>query len=101
MATNTTNTKAKTSNEKVVDNEKRLQEYYNEKVPVFIRRPEGVKDTSCTITLNGKNYQIQYNKQVMVPRCVALIAEESERNERIAEENIQRLMGTDKQLGEV
>ncbi len=79
----------------------KVQEFYNEKVPVFIRRPEGVKDNSCTITLNGRNYQILYNTEVMVPRCVALIAEESERNERIAEENVQRLMGTDKRLGEV
>lgn len=83
------------------EHEKKVQDYYNEKVPVFIRRPEGVKDNSCTITLNGKNYQILYNTEVMVPRCVALIAEESERNERIAEENVQRLMGGDKQLGEV
>lgn len=83
------------------NHESKVQEFYNEKVPVFIRRPEGVKDNSCTITLNGKNYQILYNTEVMVPRCVALIVEESERNERIAEENVQRLMGTDKRLGEV
>lgn len=83
------------------EHEKKVQDYYNEKVPVFIRRPEGVKDNSCTITLNGKNYQILYNTEVMVPRCVALIAEEAERNERIAEENVQRLMGGDKKLGEV
>lgn len=83
------------------EHEKKVQDYYNEKVPVFIRRPEGVKDNSCTITLNGKNYQILYNTEVMVPRCVALIVEESERNERIAEENVQRLMGGDKRLGEV
>lgn len=83
------------------NHESRLQDYYNEKVPVFIRRPEGVKDNSCTITLNGKNYQILYNTEVMAPRCVALIVEESERNERIAEENVQRLMGGDKRLGEV
>ena len=83
------------------EHEKKVQDYYNEKVPVFIRRPEGVRDNSCTITLNGKNYQILYNTEVMVPRCVALIVEESERNEQIAAENVQRLMGTDKQLGEV
>lgn len=83
------------------EHEKKVQDYYNEKVPVFIRRPEGVRDNSCTITLNGKNYQILYNTEVMVPRCVALIVEESERNEQIAAENVQRLMGGDKQLGEV
>lgn len=78
----------------------RIKEFYEERVPVFIRRPEGVKDTACTITLNGKNYQILYNTEVMVPRCVALIVEESERNEKIAEENVARLMGGDKRLGE-
>lgn len=83
------------------NHESKVQEFYNEKVPVFIRRPEGVKDNSCTITLNGKNFQILYNTEVMVPRCIALIVEESERNERIAEENVQRLMGGDKRLGEV
>ncbi len=82
------------------NHESKVQEFYNEKVPVFIRRPEGVKDNSCTITLNGKNFQILYNTEVMVPRCIALIVEESERNERIAEENVQRLMGGDKRLGE-
>ena len=83
------------------NHESKVQEFYNEKVPVFIRRPEGVKDNSCTITLNGKNFQILYNTEVMVRRCIALIVEESERNERIAEENVQRLMGGDKRLGEV
>lgn len=83
------------------DHAEKVQDFYNEKVAVFIRRPEGVKDNACTITLNGKNYQVLYNTEVMVPRCVALIAEESERNTLIAEENVQRLMGTDKQLGEV
>ena len=35
------------------EHEKKVQDYYNEKVPVFIRRPEGVRDNSCTITLIG------------------------------------------------
>lgn len=85
---------------KKVNDENRVKDFYNEKVPVFIRRPEGVRDNSCTVTLNGKNYQILYDTEVMVPRCVALIVEESERNSRLADENIQRLLGADKKIGE-
>lgn len=52
-----------------------------EKVPVFIRKPEGETENSITVTLNGKNYQILYDETVMVPRKIARIVEEMERND--------------------
>ena len=62
-----------------------VKAYNNEMVPVFIRRPESETEDSITITLNGKNYQIMYDRQVMVPRKIALIVEEMQRNESKAE----------------
>lgn len=67
----------------------KVADYYNEKVPVFVRRPEGSKDNFFTVTLNGINYQIRYGVEVMVPRSVKLIIEESERNRERAEEAAQ------------
>lgn len=94
MAAEKTQTETQTHKEKV-------DKFYNEeRVPVFIRRPEGVKDNACTITLNGVNYQILYNTEVMVPRCVALIVEESERNIISADESARKMSGV-KSLGEV
>ena len=52
-----------------------------EKVPVFIRRPEGEPEDSITVTLNGRNYQIAYDETVMVPRKIARIVEEMQRND--------------------
>lgn len=52
-----------------------------EKVPVFIRRPEGEPEESITVTLNGRNYQIAYDETVMVPRKIARIVEEMQRND--------------------
>lgn len=94
MATN----KINVAQEKL-EHDKKMQAYYDEKVPVFIPRPEGEPEDSITITLNGRNYQIQYNKQVMVPRRIALIVEESQRNKRIADDAMRRAAGT-KKLGE-
>ena len=65
-----------------------VKKYNEEKVPVFIRRPESETEDSVTVTLNGKNYQIAYDTKVMVPRKVALIVEEMQRNESNANRKI-------------
>lgn len=62
------------------------QEYWNERVPVYIPRPELEKSTSRTVTVNGRNYQIAYDTQVMVPRFVAQVVQESMRNTRKAQD---------------
>ena len=67
------------------EHQKRLDAFYDEKVPLFIRRPEREPENGITVTLNGKNYRIQYDKTVMVPRRIALIVEESERGKRMAD----------------
>lgn len=84
-----------------IEQERRKKEFYNEKIPVFIRRPEGVKDNAATITLNGTNYQIMYDREVMVPRCVALIAQEAQRNSMIAEGRARELAEANQFLGDM
>ena len=79
--------------------EKRLQEYYDELVPVFIPRPESEPEDSVTITVNGKNFQILYDTEVMVPRYIALVVEESKANKRKADDAMRKRAGT-KSLGE-
>lgn len=76
----------KTKASAAAEHEKELNEFYSEKVPVMVRRPEGSKENSFTVTLNGVNYQIEYGKEVFVPRAIKLIIDESERNKEKAEE---------------
>lgn len=60
-----------------------LKEYYNERVEKIFPRPADVPfGESRTVCHNGVNYQIQYDVPVMVPRKVALIIEESLKNQR-------------------
>lgn len=69
-----------------------LEKFYEEKVPVLIRRPAGeTADASLTVTLNGKNYQIMYDEEVFVPRKVKLILDEKIRNEKIAERRMSEI----------
>ena len=63
------------------------ENYLNERVPVTLKRPESEKKDFLTVTVNGVNYQIAYGKQVLVPRFVAEIIRESEKNEQIAQSN--------------
>lgn len=63
------------------------ENYLNERVPVTLKRPESEKKDFRTVTVNGVNYQIAYGKQVLVPRFVAEIIRESEKNEQIAQSN--------------
>ena len=72
-------TKAKKQSE--AEHKAAVKKRNEEKVPVFIRKPEGESEDSVTVTLNGKNYQIVYDEQVMVPRKIARIVEEMERND--------------------
>lgn len=72
-------------------NEEELENFYEEKVPVLLRRPADEPiGSSCTVTINGKNYQIMYDEEVMVPRKVKLILDEKERNEKLAEMRMAR-----------
>ncbi len=66
---------------------KQKEDYLNERVPVTLHRPESEKKEFRTVSVNGVNYQIAYGKQVLVPRFVAEIIKESEKNEEIAKNN--------------
>ena len=59
---------------------KTTQKYLDELVDVYMRKPEGEESNAFVVTLNGVNYQIRYGEHVKVPRKIALIIEESERN---------------------
>ncbi|HIU48795.1 MAG TPA: hypothetical protein IAB04_05480 [Candidatus Avimonoglobus intestinipullorum] len=62
--------------------EKALEQYYNERVEKVFPRPADVPfGETRTVCHNGVNYQIQYDVPVMVPRKVALIIEESLKNQ--------------------
>lgn len=63
------------------------QEHLQERVPVIIHRPEGEKKDFRTVTVNGRNFQIEYDRQVMLPRYAAEVIEESERNSKLANDN--------------
>lgn len=59
-----------------------LEQYYNERIEKVFPRPADVPfGESRTVCHNGVNYQIQYDVPVMVPRKVALIIEESLKNQ--------------------
>lgn len=71
----------KTKKQSEAEHRAAVKKRNEEKVPVFIRRPEGEPEDSITVTLNGKNYQIAYDETVMVPRKIARIVEEMQRND--------------------
>ena len=64
-----------------------IEEHLQERVPVIIHRPEGEKKDFRTVTVNGRNFQIEYDRQVMLPRYAAEVIEESERNAKLANDN--------------
>lgn len=71
-----------------------LENFYEEKVPVLLRRPADAPiGSSHTVTVNGKNYQIMYGEEVMVPRKVKLVIDEKEENERKTELRIAEMAG--------
>ena len=73
---------------------KEIQDFYEEKVPVMIRRPAGEPiGSSQTVTVNGKNYQVMYDEVVEVPRKVKLILDEKEKNEKSAQMRIADMAG--------
>lgn len=75
--------------------ENELEQYYEEKVPVILRRPPDTPiGASQTVTINGVNYQVMYDEEVMVPRKVKLILDEKEKNEHFAELRMARIAGT-------
>lgn len=59
----------------------------DERRPYTLHRPEGDRSDFDTVTLNGKTYQIEYGKTVMLPIPVIRILEESLRNRMLAENN--------------
>ena len=79
---------AKTT-EKVTENTKFItaEEYLNERVECVIHRPEGIKEDFTTVTVNGRNYQIEYNKTVMVPRFIKYVIDNSNRAMNEAQKN--------------
>lgn len=88
----TKETKATTKPQQSAKAEKKV-DYWDEKVPVFLPQPEGDASNARTVTHNGINYQIQYNKEVMVPRKIKAILDESAQNKAIADAEMNRLAG--------
>lgn len=91
MATNKTENKEMTTEEKEKLAAKRQREYLQERVPVMLQRPEGEKMAHRTITVNGKNFQIQYGMTVMVPRYVKNVIDESVRNAEQAQRKVDEI----------
>lgn len=59
---------------------------FAERRPYTLYRPAGDKSDFDTVTINGRTYQIEYNKQVMLPVPVIEVLEESLKNRMSAEE---------------
>ena len=55
--------------------------YWNEKVPFRAFKDSGKYKNDIIVGVNGKFYQIQRGKSVMIPRCVREIIEQSERQD--------------------
>ena len=81
----------------VKNNKHDLEKYFNEPVEIYIRKPEDEPGNSFVVTINGVNYQRRSVQRVKVPRKVALIIEESDRNILKADEAAARFL--DKFLG--
>lgn len=79
--------------------DKELRDFYEEKVSVLLRRPPDMPiGSSQTVTVNGMNYQIMYDEEVMVPRKVQIILEEKAENEKKTELRIAEMAGTVRSL---
>ncbi len=70
-------------------------EFYNELVPVYLVKDNDRYKDDVLVTVNGYNYQIQRGKQVMVPRKVALVLEDSAKQESYAQSMIDRFSKRD------
>ena len=72
---------------------KDIKKYYTESVPVILNKDNNRCKDGLTVTVNGTNYQIQRGVSVMVPRCVALVLERSNKQEIAAQAYLDSLKG--------
>lgn len=72
---------------------KDIKKYYTESVPVILNKDTNRCKDDLTVTVNGTNYQIQRGVSVMVPRCVALVLERSNKQEIAAQAYLDSLKG--------
>ena len=72
---------------------KDIKKYYTESVPVILNKDNNRCKDDLTVTVNGTNYQIQRGFSVMVPRCVALVLERSNKQEMAAQAYLDSLKG--------
>lgn len=73
--------------------EERIKEQDFERVPYFVRKPEGLarSETHFVVTLNGTNYRYAYNTELMIPRCIYEILESKARMTEKAENRAAQL----------
>lgn len=72
---------------------KDIKKYYTESVPVILNKDNNRCKDDLTVTVNGTNYQIQRGVSVIVPRCVALVLERSNKQEMAAQAYLDSLKG--------
>ena len=72
---------------------KDIKKYYTESVQVILNKDNNRCKDDLTVTVNGTNYQIQRGVSVMVPRCVALVLERSNKQEIAAQAYLDSLKG--------
>ena len=72
---------------------KDIKKYYTESVPVILNKDNNRCKDDLTVTVNGTNYQIQRGVSVMVPRCVALVLERSNKQEMATQAYLDSLKG--------
>ena len=72
---------------------KDIKKYDTESVPVILNKDNNRCKDDLTVTVNGTNYQIQRGVSVMVPRCVALVLERSNKQEMATQAYLDSLKG--------
>ena len=65
----------------------------DERIEYTALRPIGTdpKETDVTVTVNGKNYRVQYDKKVKIPRFVAEVLDRTYRESRNVYDKVSNL----------
>lgn len=70
------------------------KEYLEERIPYVARRPIGSsqKETEVTVTINGYNYRVKYDEEVMIPRFVVEVLERAYQESKRVSEKIETVV---------
>ena len=69
------------------------QKQAEERIEYIAQRPVGTdpKETDVTVTVNGRNYRVQYDKRVQIPRFVAEVLDRAYQESRKVYDKVSEL----------